>query len=181
MVSDVRAVRNRSRPIETDIGRRDSTPGASTQFSLIQSRHFRGTVRHLGLPVPRGCHGLAIERLQGFSRNVRREMAIAHCHVHRGVAEQLLDDLERHSAHGQMRGEAVPEHMPADASQSCQLAGAPQRLLALRLHQHLAVLVAEHERAAKMPLLFERPQRVIARGTDAEVLVLVKKRRNFGR
>jgi len=33
-VSGGSTVRNRSRPIETDIARRDSTPGASTLFSI---------------------------------------------------------------------------------------------------------------------------------------------------
>jgi len=123
-----RAVRNRSKPltccrhlrrhrredlarrIETDRNRYRSAGFDSRRLHplfLIQSRHFRGTVRHLGLPVPRGCHGLAVERLHGFSRNVRRQMGIAHGHVHRCGA--VLPVGRPATAATSWRGRAAPE------------------------------------------------------------------------
>ena len=43
-------------------------------------------------------------------------MRVAHRHLDRGVAEQLLHRLERRSAHHEVRSERVPECVPSDPS-----------------------------------------------------------------
>ena len=51
----------------------------------------------------------SIEQPHRVPLHVRREVRVAHRHVDRGVAEELLDGLERHAAHHEVRRERAPE------------------------------------------------------------------------
>lgn len=88
-------------------------------------------------------------------------MCIAHCHLDRGVAEQLLNRFERRTAHHEVRSEGVPQHVPSDPAQAGLLARAPQGPLADALRQHPPLLVAENQLAAKMPVTLERRQHLV--------------------
>src|SRR5512138_203551 len=50
-----------------------------------------------------------VEEPHGVPLHVRREVRVAHRHVDRGVAEELLDGLQRHGAHDEVGREGVPE------------------------------------------------------------------------
>jgi hypothetical protein len=80
---------------------------------------------------------------------------IAHRHLDRRVPQQLLNRLERHAPHHEMRCEGVPQGVPADPAQAGALARAPEGPLALVLLQLAAALGAEDQLAAQMPLRLE--------------------------
>ncbi len=56
----------------------------------------------------------------------------------------------------------MAENVPAEHAKFGFLARAPQRLFGLGLLKHAPVVCAEHERPAKVLLLLERGERVIA-------------------
>ena len=127
-----------------------SIPGASTCFS-------RGFLLILGLPalMCRVC-AVTVEQTHGVAPYVGAEMGVAHGHLDRRVPEQLLHGLGRYSSHHEMRGERVPECMPADAAKSGALARAPERPLALALREQIALLVGEDQFALEVTLLAKR-------------------------
>jgi len=55
-----------------------------------------------------------VQELHGIAPDVRREVRIAERHLHGGVGHQLLHGLEPDAAHDEVRGEGVPEHVPAE-------------------------------------------------------------------
>src|SRR4051794_13189385 len=88
-------------------------------------------------------------------------MRVAHLHLDRGVPEQLLHHLHRRPTHHEVRSERVPKDVPADLTEPCLAAGAPERMLDLVLLPHPPRGVAEHERPPKVPLGLERRDRLV--------------------
>lgn len=52
-----------------------------------------------------------VELRHGLAFYGRREVGVAHRHLDRGVAEQLLNCFERHAAHREMRSERVSKNV----------------------------------------------------------------------
>jgi|SRR6266496_2114201 len=91
-----------------------------------------------------------VQQPNDVSPYVGTEVRVAHRHLDRGVAEQLLDRLERRTAHHEVRSEGVPQYVPSDPAQAGLLARAPQGPLADALGQHPPPFVAEHQLASKV-------------------------------
>lgn len=85
---------------------------------------------------------------------VRAQVGIARRHLDRGMAHQLLNDLQRYAAHGEMTSVAVAQVVPANlphfAGDACRSKGMAQRCRHLAFGERLATLLAEHEAAPRV-------------------------------
>ena len=119
----------------------ESQPGGGTGLDGIRCDSSRRGVRVRFPPPPPfiycnsgtldpghhpRCHGVAmVQQLDRIAPDVGRQMRVAHRHLDRRVSHQLLHRLERHAPHHQMRGEGVPQDVPADRPQARALARTP--------------------------------------------------------
>lgn len=95
------------------------------------------------------------------SPDVGREVRIAERHLHGGVAHQLLDGLEWYPPHHEVRGEGVPEHVPAERDfLSGTLSDGVERARAAVPVASLAIEVREHASAAAR-MATQRLQRLV--------------------
>src|SRR5713226_1993620 len=84
-------------------------------------------------------------------------MGVAHRHLDRGVAHQLLDGLQRNAAHRQVAREGMAQRVPANLSQPGSSARPPQWVSARFIRKASTFSLAEDEVALQMAMSFEEP------------------------
>ena len=88
-----------------------------------------------------------------------REVGVAHRHLDRAVPHQLLDRPQRHAAHREVRGEGVPQGVPADLAQPGAATRPVQRRSATRRSCGPCREVEEDARSAQVAVRLERRER----------------------
>ena len=80
----------------------------------------------------------------------RSQVAVAHRHQDRGVAEPVLDLTKRRARHHERRGERVAAVVPPDAPQPSSSTRTPEALVQLPERQRFPVRVAEDARSLRV-------------------------------
>lgn len=74
------------------------------------------------LPKIRGHVGRIAEHVYRGAQGRRGDVRVTHCRGDARMAKERLHGRQRHTAHGEVRRERVPQHMPCDLAHSCHSA-----------------------------------------------------------
>src|SRR5712664_1516590 len=99
-------------------------------------------------------------------------MSVAHRHLDRGMAHQLLDSLEWSATHRKVARKAMAQGVPANLSQAGSSARPSQWVSSRLIRKASTSFVAEDEVALQMAMSFEEPNGLLAQRNLARSAVL---------